>query len=329
MVNNFTPLEYDRDWNSVLDFPTYQDDETKVRADMQYLFDFIKNYINGTGAGDGLLEEIAKAVASAVSSGISDGSIRTEHFAADAVAPKAKALSPGQNVKVASSDGSNPGGAVGFDGTAAVTLLLPAIITAALRGNADTATKLKTARKIGDADFDGSAPLTLADIGAAPSVHDHDERYYTEGEADELFAPAVHDHDDRYYTEAETDSRLSGKADLVGGRVKASQSASGMVTITANTTLTSAHAGKFIAVNSTSAVTITVPPGTVLPEGTELEIYRHGTGAVTVVSGGTDVWLAFDGTTKNNRTLALHRYGVIGMKRVTAATWKVSGEADG
>ena len=328
MANNFTPLEYDRDWNSVLDFPTYQDDETKVRADMQYLFDFIKNYINGTGAGDGLLEEIAKAVASAVSSGISDGSIGTKHFAADAVAPKAKALSPGQNMKVASSDGSNPGGAVGFDGTAAVTLLLPAIITAALRGNADTATKLKTARKIGGADFDGSAPLTLADIGAAPSVHDHDERYYTEGEADERFAPAVHDHDDRYYTEAEADSRLSGKADLVGGRVKASQSESEIVTITASTTLTANHVGKFLVPNSKSAITITVPTSSDIPVGSEVEIYHHGAGAVYVQSDASS-YISFDGKSTASRKLTLPRFGAVGMKKVTSATWKVSGEAEG
>lgn len=40
-------------------------------------------------------------------------------------------------------------------------------------GNAGTATKLKTARKIGSADFDGSANITLADIGAAASGHTH------------------------------------------------------------------------------------------------------------------------------------------------------------
>ena len=327
MANNFTPLEYDRDWNSSIDFPTYQDDETKVRADMQYLFDFIKDYINGTGAGDGLLEEIAKAVASAVSGSIPDGSITTKHFATDAVAPKAGALSPGQNVKVASSDGSNPGSPVGFDGTAAVTLLLPAIITAALRGNADTATKLKTARKIGGADFDGSAPITLANIGAAPAGHDHDGRYYTEGEADELFAPAVHDHDDRYYTEAETDNRLSGKADLVGGRVKASQSESAIVAITGNTTLTATHAGKCLMVSSASGVTITVPDDSSIPVGTEVELYHHGAGGLTVKSVSA-IYLAFDGERTAGRSLTVPQYGIIGLKKMDGSTWKVSGEAE-
>ena len=43
----------------------------------------------------------------------------------------------------------------------------------ACTGNAATATKLATARKIGNASFDGSADITLASIGAATSKHTH------------------------------------------------------------------------------------------------------------------------------------------------------------
>ena len=43
----------------------------------------------------------------------------------------------------------------------------------ACTGNAATATKLATARKIGNASFDGSADITLASIGAATSNHTH------------------------------------------------------------------------------------------------------------------------------------------------------------
>lgn len=43
----------------------------------------------------------------------------------------------------------------------------------ACTGNAATATKLATARKIGNASFDGSADITLASIGAAASGHTH------------------------------------------------------------------------------------------------------------------------------------------------------------
>ena len=41
-------------------------------------------------------------------------------------------------------------------------------------GNAGTAAKLKTARKIGNASFDGSTNITLAQIGAAASGHTHE-----------------------------------------------------------------------------------------------------------------------------------------------------------
>ena len=43
----------------------------------------------------------------------------------------------------------------------------------ACTGNAATATKLATARKIGNASFDGSADITLVSIGAAASNHTH------------------------------------------------------------------------------------------------------------------------------------------------------------
>ena len=43
----------------------------------------------------------------------------------------------------------------------------------ACTGNAATATKLATARKIGNASFDGSADIPLASIGAAASNHTH------------------------------------------------------------------------------------------------------------------------------------------------------------
>ena len=49
----------------------------------------------------------------------------------------------------------------------------------------------------------------------AAGDHTHDDRYYTETEADELLAgksPTTHNHDDRYYTEAEADELLAGKS---------------------------------------------------------------------------------------------------------------------
>lgn len=66
--------------------------------------------------------------------------------------------------------GDNKGTATSFDGSDNVEIPLPTALTANLTGNvtgnADTATKLKTARKIGGASFDGSSNITLDAIGA-------------------------------------------------------------------------------------------------------------------------------------------------------------------
>lgn len=71
-------------------------------------------------------------------------------------------------------------GSVDVDDLTAGTLLVSGVARFAnglignLNGNASTATKLATARKIGNASFDGSADITLAQIGASAVGHIHD-----------------------------------------------------------------------------------------------------------------------------------------------------------
>lgn len=71
------------------------------------------------------------------------------------------------------------GGSVDVDDLTAGTLLVSGAARFAnglignLSGNASTATKLSTARKIGNASFDGSADITLAQIGASEVGHTH------------------------------------------------------------------------------------------------------------------------------------------------------------
>lgn len=43
-----TVLEYTKSWTDAEDFPTYESDEVQVRADMQFLYDEIRAYINET-----------------------------------------------------------------------------------------------------------------------------------------------------------------------------------------------------------------------------------------------------------------------------------------
>lgn len=71
-------------------------------------------------------------------------------------------------------------GSVDIDDLTAGTLLVSGVarfangLIGSLNGNASTATKLATARKIGNASFDGSADITLVQIGASAVGHIHD-----------------------------------------------------------------------------------------------------------------------------------------------------------
>lgn len=82
-------------------------------------------------------------------------------------AATATKLETGRSFTVKDNSQSNAGPAATFDGGSDVVLKLPETIRATLVGNAATATKLAAKRKIGGADFDGSAPITLEQMGAA------------------------------------------------------------------------------------------------------------------------------------------------------------------
>lgn len=62
--------------------------------------------------------------------------------------------------------------------------------------------------------FNGSAAVTVdySTVGAAPTSHTHDDRYYTESEIDSKLtgkSDTGHTHDDRYYTETEVDNKIA------------------------------------------------------------------------------------------------------------------------
>lgn len=57
---------------------------------------------------------------------------------------------------------------------------------------------------------------TKGEVEEILSGHNHDDRYYTETEVDSKLegkAESSHTHDDRYYTESEIDTKLKGKSD--------------------------------------------------------------------------------------------------------------------
>ena len=125
----------------------------------------------------------------------------------------------------------------------------------------------------------------------------------------------------------------NGLATLDGNtKVTAAQASSSIVVVTANKTLELSDAGKLIEVNSSSAVTITIPAnGSVdFPVGTELEILRWGSGAVTL-SPASGVMLASPGSSSYTSKSIDGENGIVGIKYLgwnsghTQEYWLVAG----
>ena len=75
-----------------------------------------------------------------------------------------------RNIGIVNSDGTGTAVTVSVNGSANTNLKLPATIKASLSGNANTATKLQTARTINGTSFDGSTNITTANWGTARNV---------------------------------------------------------------------------------------------------------------------------------------------------------------
>lgn len=110
------------------------------------------------------------------------------------------------------------------------------------------------------------------------------------------------------------------------GKAMADQISAEIVTISQSTTLSGKHCGKFISVNSTSDITITIPNSTSLPVGTEIEILRFNSGSLTI-KGDSSIYLCGIGssTALGESYLVFERYGVAALKKITGDTWIISG----
>lgn len=75
----FKELTYGKVWTSAEDFPTFQNDEEQVRADMQYHPDVIREYINGT-----LLPTLDGQTAAQLLGAVQDGAASTVQGVLDA-----------------------------------------------------------------------------------------------------------------------------------------------------------------------------------------------------------------------------------------------------
>ena len=111
------------------------------------------------------------------------------------------------------------------------------------------------------------------------------------------------------------------------GKVVADQTNSTIQDISESTTLSINHAGKMLKVNS-SGLTITVPNDSNIPVGAEMEIYLHVSSGTCTIQSVSGIYLAFDGTSDQSRSLTLKAYGACALKKVTASTWKAVGELE-
>jgi len=91
---------------------------------------------------------------------------------------------------------------------------------------------------------------------------------------------------------------------------------------TADYTLVLGDRGGRIRANDSSAITITIPPQTDVTwtDDVEVEIYRAGTGAVTI-AGGTGVTLE----SKGSLTAIADQYTSVMLKRESSDTWSIQG----
>lgn len=100
----------------------------------------------------------------------------------------------------------------------------------------------------------------------APANHNHDGRYYTQSQIDDMLqgiSGAAHNHDDRYYTKAEVTSYLSNKADLNHTHPLATTSAPGFMSTGDKGALVNAThnatAGMIMKRNSSGQATVSTP----------------------------------------------------------------------
>lgn len=89
------------------------------------------------------------------------------------------------------------------------------------------------------------------------------------------------DHTHSNYIPTSQKGVSGGVATLDGNtKVTPNQATAAVESISASTTLSSTHYGRFLCCSNSSAITITIPTG--VPMETEIEIYREGSGAVTL-----------------------------------------------
>ena len=99
-----------------------------------------------------------------------------------------------------------------------------------------------------------------------------------------------------------------------------------IITVTASRGLAQSDSGAFLRVNSTSAITITIASTASIPVGTEVEIFRGGTGSVTIKSSGVSFLIpgSSSGAVTADQTIA-EVYSSVVLKQIDSNVWSIQG----
>ena len=155
-------------------------------------------------------------------------------------------------------------------------------------------------------DGSGNVQITPADVGALPDT-------YT--------AP-VTSVNGQTGTVSITPQTLNAAALNTNSKVEAAQAASTLITKTASYTLALTDAGKMIAVNSSSAATVTIPTNAsvAFPVDTEIEIAQFGAGVVSI-AGASGVTIR----SVDSMVSLSGQYAVAALKKINTNEWLLAG----
>lgn len=269
---NFTRL-----WTNPQDFPTYESDESVVRADMQALFDELKTGLN------------------ALKSAIKAANIP---FTSSTSVPASNVQSAIENVQ--NQVAQAIAGGIPDDSITAAKLKSNSVETAKIKDGAVTAGKIAS----------GVVPVPTT---IEPKMDGEASQGTRTG-----FSRGDHVH-----------PKDTSKADLSGGKVLPNQLSRSRVNVTASRVLALTDDGKALYVSSSSAVTVTVPANSSvqLPVGSEIFLYRDGSGTVTVAAASGVTLRCSDPLD------SLKRYDTARLKKWEANVWSLelnhSGVSDG
>lgn len=155
-------------------------------------------------------------------------------------------------------------------------------------------------------DGSGNVQLTASDVGALPDT----------------YTPPVTSVNGQTGTVSITPQTLNAAALNENSKVEAAQASSTMITKTASYTLALTDAGKMIAVNSSSAATVTIPTNAsvAFPVDTEIEIAQFGAGVVSIAGASGVTIRSIDSA------LSLSgQYAVAALKKINTNEWLLAG----